>query len=308
MAEISRILCPIDFSETSRHALEHAFAFARWYRARVTVLHVLNAPLPPVLPMPGLAVPGTSVPDDLSTLPPLRPDDLAEEARRFSSSIRGAQPDCMDVVVVEGRAVPEILRRAEQLPADLLVMGTHGRSGFEALFLGSVTEKVLRSTHVPVLTVPAAVERVEAVTYKTILCPLEFSDASIRALQYALTLAQESGARLILLHVIELLVDAPQVRELGHFTVPEYQRHLEEEARARLRSAVPDDARVWCTPEERVMPGKAYRVILDLADQQQAEVIVMGVHGKGALNRRLFGSTTHHVIREARCPVLTLRA
>jgi nucleotide-binding universal stress UspA family protein len=308
MAEITRILCPIDFSETSRHALEQAFAFARWYRARVTVLHVLNVPLPPVIPMPGLAVPTATVPDDLSAPPPLRPEDLAEEARRFSGSIHGADRNRMDIVVVEGRAVPEILRRAEQLPADLLVMGTHGRSGFEALFLGSVTEKVLRSTHVPVLTVPPAVERAEAVTYKTILCPIEFSDASIRALEYALTLAKESGARLILLHVVELLAEASQLRELSHFTVPEYQRYLEEDARARLESAVPEDARVWCTPEERVVSGKAYRVILDLAEQEKAEVIVMGVHGKGALNRRLFGSTTHHVIREARCPVLTLRA
>jgi nucleotide-binding universal stress UspA family protein len=56
-----------------------------------------------------------------------------------------------------------------------------------------------------------------------------------------------------------------------------------------------------------VLPGKAYRVILETAEQEQAELIVMGVHGKGVLNRRLFGSTTYHVIREARCPVLTLR-
>jgi universal stress protein A len=159
-----------------------------------------------------------------------------------------------------------------------------------------------------VLTVPPAVERVESVTYQTILCPIEFSDPSIRALEHALTLAEETGARLILLHVIELAVDAAQLRELSHFTVPEYQRHLEEDARARLRSAVPDEARVWCTPEERVMTGKAHRVILDLAEQEKAEVIVMGVHGKGAFKRRIFGSTTHHVIGEARCPVLTLRA
>lgn len=310
MAEINRILCPIDFSETSRHALEHACAFARWYRARVTVLHVLNVPLPPTMPASGLGVPvpAPGVPDELPALPPLRQEDVAADVRRFTGSIAGADPNCVDVVVVEGSTVREILRQAEQMPADLLVMGTHGRSGFEALFLGSMTEKVLRSTRVPVLTVPPAVERVESVTYQTILCPIEFSDPSIRALEYALTLAEETGARLILLHVIELAIDAAQLRELSHFTVPEYQRHLEEDARARLRSAVPDEARVWCTPEERVMTGKAHRVILDLAEQERAEVIVMGVHGKGAFKRRLFGSTTHHVIGEARCPVLTLRA
>jgi nucleotide-binding universal stress UspA family protein len=233
---------------------------------------------------------------------------VAEEVRSFSGLTNAGNGSRADVVVVEGSPVREILRQAEQMRADLLVMGTHGRSGFEALFLGSVTEKVLRSTQVPVLTVPPAVERVEAVIYTTILCPIEFSDVSTRALEYALALAEETGARLILLHAIELLMDAPQLSEVSHFSVPEYQRYLEEDARTRLRSAVPEEARVWCTPEERVMSGKAYRVILDVAEQEKAEVIVMGVHGKGALNRRLFGSTTHHVIREARCPVLTLRA
>ena len=300
MVEIKQILCPVDLSDTSRHALEHAFAFARWYKARVTVLHVLHVPLP-VMP-PGVPV------VDASELPPLRPEDVTDDVRRFTSSTRGADQNAAEVVVVEGSPVREILRQAEDRRTDLLVMGTHGRSGFEALFLGSVTEKVLRSTHVPVLTVPPAVERVEAVVYKTILCPIEFSDPSIRAMEYAFTLAQETGARLILLHAIEQLVDAPQPGALSPLSLDQYRQHLEESARARLRAAVPDDARVWCTPEERVLPGKAYRVILETADQEKAEVIVMGVHGKGALSRRLFGSTTHHVIREAHCPVLTLRA
>ena len=300
MTAINRILCPVDFSDTSRHALEHAFAFARWYKARLTVFHVLNVPLPLML--------ATGVPQDVAELPPLRPDDVAEEVRRFSGLTGAADQTRADVVVADGSPVREIVRQAEQMPADLLVMGTHGRSGFEALFLGSVAEKVLRSTHAPVLTVPPAVEHVETVIYKTILCPIEFSDASTRALEYALTLAEETGARLILLHVIEPLWEGPQLGELSHFSVPEYRRYLEEDAGKRIRAAVPEDARVWCTPEERVMSGKPYRVILEVAQRENVEVIVMGVHGKGALNRRLFGSTTHHVIREARCPVLTLRA
>ncbi len=300
MAEIRHILCPVDFSDTSRHALEHAFASAHWYEARVTVLHVLSVPLP-VMPL-------TGVPLAASALPPLRSEDVSEEVRRFIGSTNGAAPDTADGAVVEGSAVGEILRQAEQPTVDLLVMGTHGRSGFEALFLGSVTEKVLRSTHVPVLTVPPAIERGESVAYKTILCPIEFSDSSTRALEYALTLAKETDARLILLHVVEPLGDVAEPGENSRFTVQKYRRSLEEDARARLRSAVPDEARVWCTPQERVLWGKPYGVILDIAAQENAEVIVMGVHGRGALSRRLFGSTTHHVICEARCPVLTLRA
>jgi nucleotide-binding universal stress UspA family protein len=297
MVEIARILCPVDLSEFSHHALDQARALARWYEADITVLHVVNVSQPLV----GMA--------ELGYVPPLLPErqQIAEEVRRFCGLREPSQESRLNVIVTEGIPPQEIVRQAKSLPADLLVMGTHGRSGFERLFLGSVTEKVLRSTHVPVLTVPPPVERVGSVVYKTILCPIEFSNPSTRALEYALRLAEETDAHLILLHVIEALTVETSLGEISHFTVPEYYRHLEEDARARLKSALPDEARVWCTPEERVVFGKARHTILQLAEEVNADLIVMGVHGAGALNRRLFGSTTHRVIREARCPVLTLR-
>jgi len=298
MVTIKRILCPVDFSELSKHALDHALAIAAWYEAHVTVLHVFSPPQA-FVPPPGIAL-------AISPLAPPQPQKLSQEVRQFSG-LNGAPGTRADVVVTEGSPAKEIVRQAEHLPADLLVMGTHGRGGFERLFLGSVTEKVLRSTDVPVLTVPPPVEQVGSVAYKTILCPIEFSDPSIRGLEYALTLAQENDARLIVLHVIEEFVPGQALAEASPFSLSEYRLHLEEDARVRLKAAVPEDARVWCTPEEQVASGKAYRVILQLAKSQNAEIIVMGVHGKGALNRRFFGSTTHHVIREARCPVLTLR-
>jgi nucleotide-binding universal stress UspA family protein len=286
MVTIKRILCPVDFSELSKHAVGHARAIAAWYEAHVTILHVVSPP-PSIPPGVALVVP-----------PPAPPQDLSEDVRRFFA---------MNGVVTEGSAAKEIVRTAAQLPVDLLVMGTHGRGGFERLFLGSVTEKVLRSTDVPVLTVPPPVEQVGTVAYKTILCPVEFSDPSIRGLEYALALAQENDARLIVLHVIEDAAVALALPEGSSLTVSEYRRQLEADACAQLEAVVPADARVWCTPDERVSSGKAYRVILQLAEAEHAEILVMGVHGKGALNRRFFGSTTNHVIREARCPVLTLR-
>jgi nucleotide-binding universal stress UspA family protein len=110
-----------------------------------------------------------------------------------------------------------------------------------------------------------------------------------------------------LLHVIESLLGEAGASELGHLRVPEYYRILEEDAVARLKSAVPEQVRVWCSPEERGARGRAYQEILKVARDEGAELIVMGVQGKGALNRFVFGSTTQHVIREAGCPVLTLR-
>jgi nucleotide-binding universal stress UspA family protein len=300
MVEIKRILCPIDLSEFSHHALDQARALADWYEAEITVLHVVSVsrPLAPEVGMTEVAY----VP-----LPPPDSNEIAEEVRRFCGMTEPSDRPRLNVVISDGTPSREIVRQAEALPADLLVMGTHGRSGFERLFLGSVTEKVIRSTKVPVLTVPAPLERATSVRYKAILCPIEFSDPSMRALEYALRLAQETDAHLVLLHVIEALAEEARLGE-RHFTVPEYFLHLEHDARARLKAAVPDDVRRWCTPDERVAFGKAPRRIVELAGEMTADIIVMGVHGAGALNRRLFGSTTHHVIREARCPVLTLRA
>src|SRR5207249_11575902 len=110
--------------------------------------------------------------------------------------------------------------------------------------LGSITEKVLRSTHRPVLTVPPPVERPTSALYKTILCPIEFSSASTRALEYALSLAEETDAHLILLHVVEGAPDQPSFAAIGHLNVREYYRHLEEAARARLTCALPVTTRV----------------------------------------------------------------
>lgn len=297
MVEINRILCPVDLSEFSHHALDHALALAKWYDAHVTVFYVSGSP-----PLP---VPPTDLAGDVTVLPPLPPDMVADDVRRFCGPLPDSPTGQTSIVVKAGNPAQEIVRAAKD--ADLLVMGTHGRSGFERLFLGSVTERVLRTTHVPVLTVPPPVEHPQSMLYKTILCPIEFSSASTRALEYALSLAEETDARLILLHVVEGTIEEPHVGEIGHLNVREYYQYLEEDAMARLKSAVPDEARVWCKPDERVAMGKAYREILKVAAKESAELIVMGVHGKGALHLRLFGSTTHHIIREAGCPVLTLR-
>jgi nucleotide-binding universal stress UspA family protein len=88
--------------------------------------------------------------------------------------------------------------------------------------------------------------------------------------------------------------------------VSEYYHQLEQDAVTRLRAVVPDEARVWSRPEERVVKGRAHQEILKVVADEHVDLIVMGVQGKGVMNRFVFGSTTHRVIREARCPVLTL--
>jgi nucleotide-binding universal stress UspA family protein len=142
--------------------------------------------------------------------------------------------------------------------------------------------------------------------YRRILCPVDFSAASDRALRYAVSLAEEAKAKLTVLHVLEWFPEQ-DIREHRHFDVPEYRRFLEEDARRRLAKAVPAEARAWCEPAELVGCGKAYREILRVAAEEKSDAIVMGVHGRGALDVLLFGSTANQVVRHATCPVLTVR-
>lgn len=308
MIEIKSILCPVDFSEHSRRALDHAVAIARWYGSTITLVHVHVAP-PPALY--GLEAP---TPVGLVLTQEDRDRLIAAMARLAEAANASRVP--IELVVADGMsAASEILARASSMRADLLTIGTHGRSGFERLLLGSVTEKVLRKAECPVLTVPrGAADAVPApVAFKRILCPLDFSASSFHALDYAMSLAQEADAQLTVLHVMtyDMAVEAPEIYEtvpaVSTLTMADYRARCEQHARERLHAAVPDSVRAYCAVETVTTSGKPYREILRMAAEQQADLIVMGVQGRGAADLMLFGSTTQHVVRQAGCPVLTLR-
>lgn len=295
MVRVERILCAVDFSDFSRDALQHGVRLATWYSAQLTVLHVYQ-PVGAVRGLPGEVF-----------LPPAAPDEIVDEVRRFCAPVlASSEQQRVEISVREGSAAREIMHEAERLPADLLILGTHGRSGFERLFLGSVTEKVLRGTRVPVLIIPPPVHEPGSPVYKTILCPLDFSDASIRALEYAMSLAKEANAALILLHVVEDLLAHADMETLGHLSLTDYYKRLEQDAAARLKRMIPRDADGWSITEPRVTRGRAYREILKVVKDDRVDLVVMGVQGKGVMDRLMLGSTTHRVIREAGCPVLTL--
>jgi nucleotide-binding universal stress UspA family protein len=305
MIEIKTILCPIDFSDYSRRALDHAVAIARWYDSTITVLHVCT-----VAPVAAYA-PGSPILESAI----LTPEDrtrLTSDMGRFSQTADLADVP-IEILLREGSIATEILEQA--MHADLLVIGTHGRSGFDRLVLGSVTEKVLRKATCPVLTVPAhAPDAVPAapVIFKRVLCPIDFSDSSMHALNYAMSLAQEADARLTVLHVMvyNLEVEAPDMYKTvmaDRRLVTDYRDRCEEYSRERLRDAVPDTVRAYCTVETLLATGKPYREILRVAGEQQTEVIVMGIQGRGAADLMFFGSTTQHVVRHATCPVLAIR-
>lgn len=302
MLNIKRILCPVDFSDASQHALEQAAVVAGWFEAPITLLHVYTQVF---LPVPGVAVSGYSTDFVLGAEDRQR---LVEEASRFAEPARAAGVH-VDVIVEVGQAIPYILSTAASTHADLIVIGTHGASGFEHLLLGSVTEKVLRRAPCPVLTVPPRARQTATVPFKKILAAVDFSDSSIAALGAALSFAQEADAQLTILHVLDWPeaepLSAPADASMGGvFDLEGYRRTLEAEAAARLETLVPEDARQWCTPVTRVAHGKPYRKILEVAAGM--DLLVIGIRGRNAIDLMLFGSTANQVVRQATCPVLTV--
>ena len=299
MTSINRVLCPIDFSEGSTHALEQAAAVARWYKASVTALHVHS----PQVPAPGLPV------DDAHD-PELR--RVRNEAIAFveSAPVVGST---VDVIVDVGEPVPSILERAAGLPADLIVMGTHGANGFQRLLLGSTTEKILRTATCPVMTVPPRAHVTSRLPFARVLCAIDFSEWSVVAGELAASLAQQSSAALELQHVIEwpweeppppVFADLPREQAAA---LVEFRRYLTVSATSRLESLVPAGTRDRCAVTTRISHGKPYVEILRVAADEGADLIVLGVHGRRPIDLALFGSTTNQVVRRATCPVVTLR-
>ena len=296
--EFKHVLCPVDFTESSARALAHAAALTRWYEAQLTVMHVV----PTFDPMQVRAELGAPV----QIVNPVTREQVVEQMRQLLDRT-GVSPDA-HLVAEAGDASTAIVDQALNMTADLIVIGTHGRRGFKRLLLGSVTETVLHEAPCPVLTVSpqTAAATADIVTFKRILCPIDFSPSALQAFGFALDLARQAGGLVTLLHVVEWLPE-DEPRAMAHFNVPEFRSHLVNGARQRLQSLVVDESREWVDIDHMIVSGRAHREVLRAAETSAADLIVMGAQGRGGLDLALFGSTTHRVVRSAGCPVLTVR-
>lgn len=293
MIHIEHVLSPVDFSEFSARAVHHAVVMAKSYGARVTVLYVVTN-------VSAVEVP----PIELTAA------DRAHLVEKMKALVGEASAGAsIDFLVREARDVRrEILDQIAILQADVLVMGSHGRTGFEKLLLGSVTEHVLRKAPCPVMVVPrGAPDQIGPVRFTSILCPVDFSSGSRKALSYALSIAQQTGAELTVLHVIEM---PPELREhyqaVRELDIDRLHHAARAAAVERLRDLVPASAHHGRAIETIVREGAAYRHILAVAADERSDLIVMGVEGRGAVDLAVFGSNTARVIRAAACPVLTV--
>jgi nucleotide-binding universal stress UspA family protein len=296
----THVLCPIDFSEPSQHALAHAVAFARLYGARLTVLHVAPS-------FELTLAPAVRYEESSRLVYPVSRDEVLEGLHRAAKAA-GASASRVEAVAEAGAVVQTILDQTLSREADLIVIGTHGRGWFDRALLGSTAERVIHRAPCPVLTVPPAAPAAASapVEIAQILCAVDFSPSSLVALGFALDLARQTQGTLTLLHAIEWPVDH-EPRGIAHFAVPEYRLYLLADARERLATLVAQEPRIPPDTQQVVVTGRAKSEILQLAARSGTHLIVMGAQGRDGVGLTLFGSTTERVVREATCPVLTVR-
>jgi nucleotide-binding universal stress UspA family protein len=291
---IKRILCAIDRSPSSLQAFGYALALARWQSARLNLLEVIEE-----APPPGV----NRAPTSDGVLNETR-KTLERDLRRVLTARRASDVK-VEISLRNGNVVQEILAQAKTSRPDLVVIGSHGRGGIQRLVLGSVAEKVLRLATCPVLTVRRGVRLVRRsrAPFETILCPTDFSAAANKAVAYAKRLAQEADAKLILMTAVEW----PFGDEVTSGAVAELQKSIASNAGEALTRLLPRPASNGPRAQAIVAVGKASAAIIKVARARSADLVVMGVSGRGALDMALLGSTTHHVIREGAWPVLTVR-
>jgi len=295
------VLCPTDFSPFSAHVVSHAASICRAFGSQLTIIHVHPRELPVAAEFSYLSPAPLDAAERASLESKL--EALAESAR--ATGVRAQS------LLVEGDPAREVAQHAQELMADLLVLGFYDRARLKHLLMGSVTEELLRRAPCPVLTVRHGLGPAPeaGAPYQKILCGTDLRVGGDEAVSHALSLAESFAAELTLLHVLEHVPEFEPGSAL-QFTMAEIQtfrQAMAEDARARLRAAAPEAARERLAVRDLVKAGSAHEHILRVAREEDSRLIVLGAPGHGALERLLFGSTSRRVVREAPCPVLIVR-
>jgi len=285
-----KILCLSDFSDASELALPFAINLSRAYDAKILSLHVLT-PVPIAYVNPETAV--TLI------------EDLEEGARqgmqRMDSQLAGVEHETL--LLRDDTVWSAVHQLLSEQPIDLVVLGTHGRTGASKLLMGSVAEEIFRKSNAPVLTIGPSVRNGahNGGHFRSVLFATDFGESAESALPYALSIAEESQARLYLLHVLPQPIPNK---------VPKFLEETVAYAMHRLHELIPNDAEFWCRPEPVVWHGAPAESILDAAEKLNADLIVLGIHGSGKhadIAAHFENSVTHKVVTRAVCPVLTKR-
>lgn len=287
------VLVPTDGSDHAIRAAEHGYYMARRFDADVHVLNVVD-------------VEGAAGMFDAGGVDDRFVGRLEREGERSVETVRAAIGDesAVTTALVEGEPSDAILEYATANDADLIAMGTHGRTGVHRYVAGSVTEAVVRRADVPVLTARATDRSRLAGDYRDILLPFDGSDPAEAAVDHALELATRTGGTVHAVHVVDPGLIAAPADSASARIVDELEaagESMTERIADRARDRGVDAATA-------VRNGVPASVLLDYADEHDVDLVAMGTAGRTGVNRYLLGSTTERIIRHAEVPVVAINA
>jgi nucleotide-binding universal stress UspA family protein len=293
MIQMKSVLFPTDFTSCSRQALPYALFFSRKYHAELHMMHAI------VLHDDDPHNPAHHFPDTEKLHALLK----ETAAKQMSVEIDDNDANDLKIKQVQERgisAAPMILEYASSKDIDLIVSGTHGRRGLGHLLLGSVAEEVVRLAPCPVLTIREREEPKAMEAFERILVPVDFSNYSMQALLYAKQIAASCDARLQLLHIVEDAVYpvfyrtfSLELHGLGNQIAAKSKEALEEMFNESGGPDVPFNI--------EVLTGNPPSNI-------DTDLIVIATHGLTGLEHLLIGSVAEKVVRQAPCPVFTVKA
>ncbi|MFH1422946.1 MAG: universal stress protein [Planctomycetota bacterium] len=309
MIDIKKILVPTDFSDTANKAANHAAMLAKTFNAKLTLLNVIEPNFAPVSVSTG------DITVELSQIAEVFQKSYEEHVNKQLQEIAKSEQmqssgGCDTVYLNDYPPSATIAKYAKSNEIDLIVIGTHGRTGLSEWFFGSTTERLLRIAPCPVLTIgPGADKDVKEEVFDHILFPFDLSEASKHALRYACSFAEKYKAKLELLHVVEYrnLPDSYTVRGKEIFnTITDLEERIldkmAEEVNSLYGGTHPLNA------EFVVQEGKPFEQIINFANEIKSKLIVIGNTGINETHGHRLGSTAENVMPRAKCPVLVVNS
>ncbi len=300
MPTFKKILVPTDFSEYSQYALKYACALAKMSGGSIECVHVVDLTFLS-LGAGGVYAPAAGFEKSLQAIRAQAKKELDHFVRKEHLLGVEVKPHLR-----EGTAGEEVVKLAEEIKADLIILPTHGRSGLDRLVFGSTCDKVLRLAKVPVLIVKhpehEALAADGSLSLKRILCPMDFSALSHSGLPAATELAKQFGATLVLAHVADARFDYPEWTAQVALNNTQY---LVEAAKENLERVAKELTGV--KTEIQVSIGVPHHSLVDLTRDGKIDLVIMPTHGRKGIAHALLGSVTERVARGAHCPVLVVR-
>jgi len=290
---LKSLLVPVDFSDFSLKALAYANFLAKQSEASLDLLHVVEpSRIPKGLKMSHADWEELMVHDAACSLRQLAGDEIEQDI-------------CVHTEVRVGNPCQEICNAASRQNQDLIVVGTHGRTGLMHLFLGSTAERVVRFAPCSVLVVRVGDQNDAGIAKpKKILVPMDFSRNSKLALEAALVLAKQFDAGLLLLNVI------PTAYALGGYDGVDYgmlEGEMRESSEREFAEIVKKIGQTGVKAETRIVDGRPATLIVEAAKQCKVDLIAISTHGRAGFEHFVIGSTTEEVVRHADCNVLVFR-